>query len=152
MKQFAPIGLIFIGLLFIPEFVLSVTEKSKDFITGTKKVEYIEEIELYDKSMAIYYSSTKEDRFLSGIFGKATVNEVYATYKDGNTESIPLDMISFQIGEEWLMKKEGIQTIQKDNTITHTEVNSYTIIGPKEELVDLSSQFTMAFKMEFPTN
>lgn len=141
-----PIAFIFIcAVVFLPRILLFIS----NFVSGSEEVEFIEVKELYDNEKSIEFKSTREGRFLSGIFGDTIINEVYITDEDGYTESIPLNKIVFEIGDSWNIKRSGVQQIHKDGSTGYVNIDTYTIIATKDEIIELSSDFTKTFRTEF---
>lgn len=154
MMRTFPIYIVILGVTVILSLVYffshDILTASSDYVRGVDSVEFTETIDMYDEEDSVYFDSTKESLFLNGIFGDTTINEVFITSRDGSTEYVPINDISFEIGEKWQVKKEGVQQIKRDGDIESREVHHYTIIGPEDEIVDLSAKFTTTFKKEFP--
>lgn len=146
MMRTFPIFMILFGVMVVVPSLFFLIQK----LQGVEQVEFSETIELYEGKDSVYFDSTKESLFLSGIFGDTTINDVYITSRDGSTEHIPLNKLSFEIGDKWSVRKEGVQQVKKDGSVDSREVNHYTIIGPEYEVVDMNATFTMVFRREFP--
>lgn len=153
MRTF-PIFITLLGIVVIIPlsyfFMHKLLTSSGDYVQGIERVEFTETIELYDGENSVYFDSTKESLFLSAIFGDTTINEVYITSKDGSTEHIPLNKLSFEIGDKWSVRKEGIEKVKKDGSSDSRDTNHYTIIGPEFGVVDMNTKFTTVFRREFP--
>lgn len=134
-------------IVTVPLFYVTV----KFFIdyTNLKNVELIEEIKLYDGESSVEFS-LKNRSFLFGLLGDLEDKKMYVTKIDGSTEVADIDeqTILFEVGNEWSVRKEIIQQVQDDGSVIDEWVKSYTIIGTKEGLVNLTSEFTKTFRIE----
>lgn len=117
-----------------------------NLVPGVNVVEYEEEIELNAGKRSVHYTTTKESRFL--IWDKV-VNEVSVTDENGETQELIVHKIGFEVGEEWKVDVKGTRITLGNKNEVSDNINSYTIIGPEEEIKELSTNFSTLFEWEF---